>query len=576
MVTSLRFIVVLASGMAWLASMDARPAMAADPWTQVGTPSRPAWVAALAERRLRLLPALPGMKNTMQTLVAGAFGSQGPGMTVGLVLDDGLFYSQGFGFRDEAKQHKADELTVYRVGSLTKVVTAATLLTLVESHAVSLDDFATKYVPELGYMKLPGCTTPPCNNPIKLKHLPSHTSGLPNEMKPAEVDEAQWLSELQNTSLAFSPGSFSAYSGVGAEMEALIIKRVSNTNFDTYMKQHLLDPLGMVNTHLHYTNVPANLLAQKYKMSGSTYTADKTWDNPQMLIPAGNLFTNVLDFSHFMQMEISGNSNVLKKSTIVESQSVVIQATGLTPGPNCSGITDPSGASFSKCGATTDFGLGWYIGGPPFVQHNGAWGGVWSSQTKLAPKQGMGATGFVSTDPTWPASPAGFVGNVVNGFLTAGLSADNATDWIGKVLSIGVARVLYLSGKSPQASDLAAFTPQFVSGQKLSQANVVAYLKAWQSKHGHCSTFRVRDIESTSKIAVQFHCEKGNWATVLEVQGGPSYKIAWVDNVTPVATGPSCAQKCNTQEGSCMQQAHSPSERQQCIHEKQQCVAECK
>jgi len=571
MTMNTRFIVVLAYGSVSLASMQTCPATAAD-WTEVGTPTRPSWVAAAAERRLRLLPALPAAKNTMQSQVAGAFGSKGPGMTVGLVLDDGLFFSQGFGFRDEAKQHKPDELTVYRVGSLTKVVTAATFLTLVDSNTIALDDLATKYVPELGYIKQPGCTNPPCNVAVKLKHLSTHTSGLPNQMNPPEADEALWLTELQGTRLAFAPGSFAAYSGVGVEMEGLIIKRVSNKNFDTYMKDHLLTPLGMVNTHLHHNNVPANLLAQKYVATSPTsFTIDKNWDNPQMLIPAGNLFTNILDFSHFLQMEITGNAppNVLKKTTITESQSVVIQATGQTPGPNCGGFNE-NGVLFSNCQSAASFGLGWGLNGQ-FVEHNGSFGSEWSSQTRLQTKKGMGATGFVSSDPS-PANPAAFISNVVNGLLNAGLAGDNATSWTGKALSIGVARVLYLSGKSLQMSDLGAFTPQFVSAHQLNQTNVVAFLKAWQDKHGHCSTFRVRDVESANKITVRFHCEKSDFATVLDVQGSP-VKIAWVDD-TADAPG-NCQANCNIQEGNCMKQAHSAPERQQCIHEKQQCVAAC-
>src|SRR5262249_56695012 len=95
MTMNTRFIVVLASGSVSLASMQACPATAAD-WTEVGTPTRPSWVAAAAERRLRLLPALPAAKNTMQSQVAGAFGSPGPGLTVRPGLAARLVYRPGF------------------------------------------------------------------------------------------------------------------------------------------------------------------------------------------------------------------------------------------------------------------------------------------------------------------------------------------------------------------------------------------------------------------------------------------------------------------------------------------------
>ena len=75
-------------------------AMATDGWTDVGAAGRPAWVRASAERRLRLLSALPGIHDALHDQAQGYFGARGPGLAVGLVLDDGLYYSEGFGFAD--------------------------------------------------------------------------------------------------------------------------------------------------------------------------------------------------------------------------------------------------------------------------------------------------------------------------------------------------------------------------------------------------------------------------------------------------------------------------------------------
>lgn len=69
-------------------------------WSQVGSQQRPSWVDASVEQRLQLLPALPGIKNKLQSQAHAYFRGQGPGLAVGLVLDDGLFYSEGFGFAD--------------------------------------------------------------------------------------------------------------------------------------------------------------------------------------------------------------------------------------------------------------------------------------------------------------------------------------------------------------------------------------------------------------------------------------------------------------------------------------------
>ena len=630
MTTEPRFIamMLISAGIAY-ASLSG-PAAAQDPWTQVGPASRPAWVLASTERRLNLLPALPGMKTTMQGQANAYFGAQGPGLSVGLVLDTGLFYSQGFGFADAAKTREPDDTTVYRVGSVTKVVTAATLLTLVDKKIVTMGDLAVTYVPELKNVRAPGPAAGPscsakCNiaeggcmqnahsvaerqaciaekkqcaaacppptppvagaDKIKLLHLVSHTSGLPNEMTPAEANEATWLTELQGTKLAFSPGDYAAYSGVGVELAALIVKRKSGKNFDAYMKDSLLKPLGMTSTHLDHNLVPANLLAQKYVYSWPagqaqpSFAVNSSWDNPQMLIPAGNLFTSVVDFSRFIQMELAqwAPNNILTTATIQASQTSAV-ASAPAPGP-CYSVSDAPGSSYSPCRNVAGFGFGWFVGNTPFVDHSGSWGNQWGSQTRLDIGNKMGATGMISTDP-YPQAPSGLTAPpnmdaVVYGLLTAGLAADKATTWSGQALAIGVARVLYLSGKNPAQSDLDAFTPQFVAVHKLDKTNVVAFLIAWKNKIGACSTFRVRDVETANKITVRFRCAKDEWETTLVVQGAPFYQVAWSTEVAQ-SPGPTCAGKCNVAEGTCMKQAHSVADRQACISDKKECVATCK
>jgi len=606
------------------------PAAAAE-WTEVGAPSRPAWVPYSTERRLRLLPALPPIKTTLQGQVNGYFGTQGPSLSIGLVLDTGLFYSQSFGFRDLGQTQRADDTTVYRAGSFTKVVTAATLLTLVGKSGaagLSIDDAAVKFVPELKNTAGPGpfgptcpercniaegacmaqahsvadrqgcirdkqqCATdcPPTPAPVSwssmitLRHLVSHTSGLPNEMKPAQVDQPTWLGELQATRVMFKPGDYRAYTGVAVELESVVIERKTNKKFDAYMKDALLTPLGMSSTHLHHEFVPANLLAQQYVYSWPdgqpkpSFAPPASWDDPQMLIPAGNLFTSVADLAKFIRMEITGSTpgGMFISGIIRDSQKSAVPASKTPPPANCDQTSDGAGSSYSPCADAAGFGYGWFVDKNGFIEHNGSWGGQWGSQTRIHVDNKMGATGLIATEP-YPAAPAGSVtpanmDAIVYGVLDAGLLADKADTWSGKQLSVGVARVLYLSGKNPAQADFDAFTPQFIAANNLTKAKIVAFLTAWKNQIGACSTFRVRDVASATQITVRFTCAKKEWETVLQVGGAP-YQVAWG---LGQPAGPSCEAKCNVAEGTCMSHAHSVGDRQGCIADKKACAKECK
>lgn len=192
----------------------------------------------------------------------------------------------------------------------------------------------------------------------------------------------------------------------------------------------------------------------------------------------------------------------------------------------------------------------------------------------------MGATGLVSTEP-YPSASDPFIDNVVYGMLDSTLSADAATNWSGKTLSDGVARVLYLSGKSPAAGDLDAFTPDFIAAHQLKASNIVSFLNTWHNQIGNCPTFRVRAVETADKIELQLPCKKAKWDIVLAVEQASPHRIAWSEvSSVPVGSSPGskakCLASCTTDEGKCMAQAHGSSEKQGCVQEKKVCMKECK
>ena len=183
-------------------------------WSAIGSPQRPSWVSASAERRLRLLSSLPAIKKDLQSKANRYIGSQGPGLAVGLILDDGLYYSEGFGFADAGKTRKPDENTVFRAGSLSKVITGTGLLTLIDDpkRKMTLDDLADKpgYLPELKFV-CPQFNTPCTRGSqslgIRLLHLVSHTSGLPNVMEQTNASVGAWTGDLKKAWLIFPPAA---------------------------------------------------------------------------------------------------------------------------------------------------------------------------------------------------------------------------------------------------------------------------------------------------------------------------------------------------------------------------------
>ncbi|HEY6970548.1 MAG TPA: serine hydrolase [Candidatus Angelobacter sp.] len=611
-------------------------------WSDVGSPHRPSWVDASAERRLQMLPALPAIKNKIHADANAYFGSQGPGMAVGLVLDDGLFYSEGFGYADAQKTSAPDENTIFRAGSLSKVMTGTGLLTLIDdpSRHMSLDDFAAddRFLPELKSVCPKfneDCARGSQHLGIKLRHLVSHTSGLADVMEQTNAHVPVWLSDLKKSWLLFSPGDFSAYSGVAVEGVGLIEQRISGLSYVEFMHKNLFEPLNMKSTSMDQSTLPQQSLAQKWMFNAGTEanrcldscssasgrcmaqahssverqecvrekkqcdagcpaSKPRWWftrfdqiiagDDQPMILPAGGLATTVDDLSRFIKMwltakapEVNGRP-ILQPDTIKNAPRSMFSSTAAAPKSCKPGLTDKNGFYYSPCGTAYGFGVNWYVGDKPYLQHNGDEPGLSGSETRIDQSRNIGATGLISTEP-YPQSPdldGGFMDTVVFGLLNDAEAADTGASWSGKALPTGVARVLYLSGKKPDKSDLSAFTPGFTAANFLTEANVVSFLTKWQAQIGACSNFRVRKVQSAGAIEVVLSCQRSNWDALLEVEEKAPYRISWPSTIAANTNIQNCTESCNLAQGRCMGQAHSASERQQCVGENKRCLAECK
>lgn len=514
------------------------------PWTSIGLTQRPPWVSVCAERRLRLMAALPGMEKDIQGDVDKYFGAKGPGLAVGLVLDDGLYYSQGFGFRDAQKAHAPDEITVFRAGSLSKVITGTGLLTLIDDPArhMSLDDPADdpKYLPELEFVcpaspNWQSCARGANHLGIKLKHLVSHTSGLADVMEQTNAGVGAWLGDLKKSYLLFAPGQYSSYSGVAVEGVGLIEQRVSGAlSYPQFIEKHLFAPLGMTHSSMDPTQSPANLVAQRWRFNlpapytSWSFTADGSMlagDDQAMILPAGGLATDVWDLARFMRMWLSGvapsvNGHPLLKTSTIQSADLPQITAGAAPPPGCGNKNDPNNFYYSGCGKANGFGVNWYVGNKPYIMHNGDEPGYSGSETMIDQPAKMAATGLVSTEP-YPNGPSGqqppgldggFIDTVVwTHLMNEGLAADAKTTWQGEPLAEGTARLLWLSGAKPRMN--ARLLDQFSAGMQrqnhLAAGNVETFIQRVFGDAARCSTFRVRSVSGPREASLRLQCRKG-------------------------------------------------------------------
>lgn len=168
-----------------------------------------------------------------------------PGASV-LVLRDGEpVLRRGYGLANLEAGTPATATSNYRLASLTKQFTAASILLLAEDGKLSLDDPVKRWLPSL----------PAAADHITLRHLLSHTSGLIDyeDVMPEGLSEQlhdqdvlQLLQDQDRT--YFAPGSAYRYSNSGYALLALVVGKASGMDFASFLHQRIFQPLGMRQT----------------------------------------------------------------------------------------------------------------------------------------------------------------------------------------------------------------------------------------------------------------------------------------------------------------------------------------
>jgi CubicO group peptidase (beta-lactamase class C family) len=184
------------------------------------------------------------MKPEVDALMRNYAGNV-PGAAV-LVLRDGQpVVRASYGLADLETDTPATPETNYRLASVTKQFTAASILLLAEDGRLKLDDRGHKWLPSL----------PKAAQTVTIRHLLTHTSGLIDyedvipEIFAAQLHDADVLRLLETQDRTyFRPGTGYRYSNSGYAMLALIVQRASGKTFATFLRERIFQPLGMNNT----------------------------------------------------------------------------------------------------------------------------------------------------------------------------------------------------------------------------------------------------------------------------------------------------------------------------------------
>ena len=193
----------------------------------------------------------------LQAIIDEQLRQRVPGLSMAVIKGDGVQWAQGFGLGDLRTRRPAAARTIYLWFSMTKIVTATAVMQLVDRRQLDLDGAAAEYLPEHAALFRP--TGQP---PVTIRHLLSHSAGLANPVPVGWVhpitapapDQSAFTRRLlaRQTRLRARPGTRAVYSNLGYLALGEVIARVSGLSYQQYVREHLLQPLGMRRTDFVY------------------------------------------------------------------------------------------------------------------------------------------------------------------------------------------------------------------------------------------------------------------------------------------------------------------------------------
>lgn len=275
-------------------------------------------------------------KDDVDTWLDGAVGSALqttgiPGATVSVVADGKVLTARGYGMADtgtgETDASRVDpERTLFRVGSVSKVVSATAIMQLVEKGDLDLDADVQQYLDF-------DLDTP--KGAVTLRHLLTHTAGFEEVIAGligtpgSEKTLREAVSEAPPAQV-FTPGTTPAYSNYGATLAGYVAERVSGVPFADLLQQDVFDRAGMTSSSFAQP-LPADLdarLAHGYPDDSKPAVATEVVN----AAPAGAMSATATDMARFMLAQLGDlpdDQALLQPDTLAEMHRPALDADDL-------------------------------------------------------------------------------------------------------------------------------------------------------------------------------------------------------------------------------------------------------
>ncbi len=314
----------------------------------------------------------PTLENDLDSYFSSAFNTKSPGGAVLIMKGEKIIFSKGYGLADLQTKEPITTQTLFNTGSISKTFVSHVILDLANEGKLSLKDSLAKYFPDF--------KNPQLANQIKIHHLLTHTSGLPDNRRIfldsvfllTAKDEENWGPIKQNDSLLFEPGSQYEYSNPAFNGLALIIEKVTGKKWQEVVKEKIFGPAGMKTSVITDGPYPITGVSHAYLKTKNGYI-EKDYGEEPTFAAAGNggVWSSVEELA-FYELALR-NTKFSDNKTIGDSRTI-------------------KGYANWKSSTPPFIGYSWFIGktedGSKMIYHTGTQGGFYGDYVSI-PEKGI-------------------------------------------------------------------------------------------------------------------------------------------------------------------------------------------
>ena len=428
-----------------------------------------------------------------------------PGAVVSVVKDGQVVTTRGYGWADTGASGGNPvavdpQTSLFRVASVSKIPTSIAAMQLVEQGKVDLDADISAYLDFEIERRF--------DEPLTLRHLLTHSAGFDEHGSLTPTTDLEAYVKNDPPTQAFAPGTTPGYSNYGMALAGYIVQRVSGQPFETYVREHVLEPAGMT-TSTYEQPLPKDMagsLGPGYTSTGEEVPFEFMGD-----FPAGSLTVSAPDFAAFMNAQLSRSPKLLREETWEQMWSP--------------GLGEERLGNRAKAG---EMGLGYFEltrHGRRIVEHSGDHRQGWHSKFELYPEEKTGIFISYNGDGNEEASSSlredlaqGFADRYFPGETVKASGSKDSAERARQVAGS------YISSLNPWNTFLAAWSPLF--GKATIEHTGGGKLILDKAQYVEVEPWVWRQVDGAGALAAQVKDGK-----VVSLSQGPAFTLI---PVTPV------------------------------------------